>query len=307
LTEDHNPRSEIGGNNPPDLLTILKEGLEKKHKGLFDSVADLTLESYDIPKADEIKTDEDVARVNAIVVRIRAEARKGEKVRKEEKDEYLKGGRVVDDTLKDGVIQPLTDLATKLEQRSAPYLAAKRAEEEARRRAEQEAARVAAEEARERERVEREAARVAEEAAEAERQMVRQAADETARAEATERLRQAESARQLSQDAADQAARDSAGSTRLAETHERALTTGAGKLSRTQGGGAAARLDEFWTHTITDAPALLASLGPLNPFFSTADISEALNRCALANKDTVAIPGVRFFKDHRVRTSATKG
>lgn len=279
--------------------------LEEKHKPLFDVLGTFELDEFTLPAATDIKTDEDAAKVTKFAKAAREKAREAEKIRTEEKADFLKAGQAIDGLFNRTLKEPLLALAEKAEQRLAPYLAAKAAAEEARRREEQERLRIAQDEARAREAEARAAAEAREAEARAAAEAVRRANGDAEREAAAAQLQAAEAARQVEQAAADQAATDTAKTERLVGQHEKVLEKGVGRMSATKVGGAgegSARLEEKWVHAIVDAAALDESLGPLAPFLPAHVLTDALARVAKEHEDRLAIPGVKFSKDLSVRT-----
>ena len=93
---------------------------------------------------------------------------------------------------------------------------------------------------------------------------------------------------------------------RQAERQETAAAQGLG-LSRTAGGGAAAKLAKVWKWRITEPMKLLASLGPLGSWIAEPAVHAALDKLA-RGYDTIQrdIPGVEFYADEQVKTTALR-
>ena len=277
-------------NNAPDGADPLIDRMREKYESFADRQADLELTASKLPK--EVKTDDDVIAVNAWVKAARALAREAEAARKDEKDLFLKQGQKIDAFFKRELQDPVLERASKIEARNTPYLTAKAAAEEARKRAEAAAIRAAQEAAAAREREAREAEERERVAAEAAARKVREAADEETRAAAAEDLRRSEAAAETQRQAAAQAVKASA--ERSAGARERQAEKGAANLSRTGVAGAgSATLKKTWTHRVTDATALYASLGPLGGFLAGDAVEAALKRAAKAD-ERPEVPGVEY-------------
>lgn len=292
-------------NDPNPEKPAIVARLEEKHKPLFDVLGTFELDEFALPAATEIKSDEDAAKVTRFATAARAKAREAERVRTDEKADFLKAGQAIDGLFNKGLKEPLLALAEAAEKRLAPYLAAKAEAEAARRREEQERLRIAQEEAQQRETEARAAAQAREAEAAAAAEAVRRASGDAERETAALAMQEAEAARIVEQAAADQAATDTAKTERLVGQHEKVLAKGVGRMSATKVGGAgegSARLEEKWVHAIVDAAALDASLGPLAPFLPAYVLTEALARVAKEHEDRLSIPGVKFSKDLSVRT-----
>lgn len=295
------PRSlaQIGDNNPPEDADPFLERLEADNAALMDDIADHELKARKLPK--EVTSDDDLALINAWVIRARELWKRAETTRIDEKEPYLTAGKKIDGFFTQ-VKSDLTERAKTIEQRNAPYLAAKAAREEAERLAQAAAKRAAAEEAAAAERDAQAAARKAAEEAAAAEKKIRDAATEEARLAAEEEARQANKRLQTENRAAEQAGKDVKAASNSAARDEK-IAAGGGKhsLGRTAAGGGSSTLKTVWKYRLLDTAAASASLGPLQPFLSPSAMEDALARAAKADPRPI-VPGVEFYAETESQT-----
>lgn len=309
----------IGHNRPPTDQETFVERLEDANGALTAKFAALDRDKRKLPA--EVKTAEDLAAVNAWVVRARALAREAETRRVEVKAPYLERERWVDEWFGDIKKTATTDAAT-VEKRGTAYLLAEKARAQALADAAAAAARLEAQ------RIADEAA--AAQAAAAEATRVRQAAEDKLRAEAaalkapaaaaeaptpandhTAPLPDAaEALRVAHQDAgaAEEAADALASQARVAELAASRLEQRAAepsKLGRAVAGGASSRVNMVWVGKIRSYPRLLQSLGECGPYFLQADVDGMVARAAKA-KQRPEIPGVEWLEEPEVKTTAAR-
>jgi len=301
----------IGDNAAPDIDPFLIK-LEEDNRALKERQADLEIRRFGLPKTPAC--DEDVALINAWVVDARKLAREFEARRVEVKEPYLKRGTLIDGFF-GGIRKLLQEGADAVEARSGPYLKVKQAREDAERREKARLAQEAADKAR---REAEEARRVQEEAAKAERERVAAAeaaarakaqpepekpsgpSPEEVEAEAREAAMEAERARMALLKAEEEARKAQA----LAEREAAKAQKGA--PVRTQVGGASAKVNPVIVGRVQNWPAVLAGLGPLGRYFTEATIQDAIDRCARDPKRPGEIPGVAFFEETQVKTTASR-
>ena len=321
-----------GDNNPP--ADPFMENLEARNASLIDLQGELELDSFALPKSPA--SDEDVAKITAWVVRARTLARDAEKARVKEKADALEIGRKVDGWF-GRIKEALAPKIEKIEQRSGPYLEAKRIKEEA---AAAERARLAKIEAdrlaeiarkeaeavaeREKERQEAEQrlrdaeaaeqARLASERAQAEReddedeggQIVSDDDPGASDSEAAEEdLRAAHIGQQEQSRAATEAAANAQAAQVAADRAER-LATGGANLSRSAGGGGAARTEKVWVAKVRHWPAVLQTLGPWQTLFSEQQVRDAIERAA-KQTPRPQIQGLDYSEEIAVKTTASRG
>lgn len=290
---------EAGSNQP---VILAPEALAEQLAFEVDEIAmdtmDLALaaDCFEAVASDEdAKTATDLVVQLTDVVRLRIEGR-----RVEAKGPYLEGTRVVDSAFRDLTTQ-FNMRVERLKQMLTAHQRAKaeadRLERERRRQEELEAARAA-----EAERLRAaQAAQAAEQEAAAARARAREAEDAEARAKAQEEIREAEARGEAERETAEQAGTAAASAASAAESLARATST-----TRTQGTDADVGLTKFWTHAITDADALLESLGPLGPYIAHDHITLAINRAVKEGARGEDLPGVRIFQDSRANVRRTR-
>jgi len=301
MTDEHNPRAEIGGNQPP--ANEFEERLEAQNEGLLDLEMDLELKSGKLPH--EVQSDEDAAAITRWVTQARDVARDVEASRVETKAPYLEREKQIDGWFGRFKARLLAK-AKEIEQRSTPYLQAKLAREEAEARARAAAAREAAQR---REAEAQEARRAEQAAAEARRRQeeeVRAAArkSEIEAAAAERRLREAaaaEAAAAKARETADTSHRMAA----MAEERAEKRAENPGRLGKAAGGGGNARVVMVPGFRIVSMPKLMQSMGPLNSYMDQPLIDRALGRwCKDPNRGE--IPGVEYLETPETKTSATR-
>jgi hypothetical protein len=293
--------AKIGHNDPPEetVADRLRARLEAEYAAMVEEIADHELAAAKLPKV--VNTDEDVAAINAWVVKARGLYRRAEDTRKAEKDDYLQAGKTIDAffaEIKDDVAKRAKDL----EDRNTPYLQAKAAREEAERRAQAEAKRKAAEEAAAAEQAALAAQRKAQEEAAAAERQIREAKDAETLAAAEAASREANRKAKIESDAAAQAAKDVAQATKSADRDEK-IADGGGRhaLGRTSAGGGSSSLKTEWKYRVTDRAALAATLGGLQPFLAQQAVDDALARAARAPSKP-EINGVEFYPETTTQT-----
>lgn len=294
--------AKIGDNNPPAEPTVadrLRERLEADYATLVSDIAEHELKAAKLPK--EVNSDDDVALINAWVVRARELWTLAEVKRKSEKEDYLQAGKAIDAFFSE-IKADVTARALTIEQRSTPYLTAKKVAADAVLRAQAEAKRKAAEEAAEAEqaalRNQAAARRQAEEAEAA----LRNAATEETRKAAEASLRDAERTAQTEGRAAEQAGKDVRQAVKSATRDEKIADGGhRHKLGKVAAGGGSASLKVVWKHRVTDLEAVVKSLGPLAPFIGSDVITSALMRAAKADPRP-EVPGAEFFPETQTQT-----
>lgn len=223
------PQRGIGGNNPPDDITILRERLAEEAAALTARRDELL---GSVGRAPGVVSDEDTCGKMADLTKlITACHKQAETLRVGRKEPFLAAGRAVDGFYK-GITEPLEKARREIESRITPYQRAK-AEEERRRRDE---------EAR---RAEAEALRQRQEAEAAASALTTQADLDTAIS---------------AEDAARQAAADAVKATRAAEAKPAELSRSRGEM------GAVASLRTEWVGEIGERAALdLDALRPHIP------------------------------------------
>jgi hypothetical protein len=292
----------IGDNNPPDEVTVaerLRARLEAAHEALIEALADHELAAAKLPKS--VESDDDVAKINAWVVRARELYREAEGHRKAEKDDYLQAGKTIDaffGELKDDVAVRAKDI----EDRNTPYLQAKAKREEADRLAAAEAKRKAAEEAAERERESQAAAKKAQEEADAALKAIQDAKDDEERLRLEKVARDAAAVAKTENKAAEQAGKDVKAATKSADRDEK-IAAGGGRhaLGRTSAGGGSSSLKTEWKYRVVDKTRVAASLGPLYPFLGSSVVDDALGRAAKSDPRP-DIPGVEYYSEAVTQT-----
>jgi hypothetical protein len=292
-----------GDNNPPTDVNPLEERLNEAHRSLVDQAAELEITAASLPR--EVTSEEDVALLNAWILKAQTVGRTAEKHRKDEKEPFLRAGKVVDGFF-NGIADGLARRVKGLEDRKVPFLRAKRAREEADRAASAAALRRSQQEAADRVEQERQEAQRKRDEAERLLGELRAATDP----EVIERLegayRAAARDAQLSDAAADQAVKDARKVEKAAVREERIL---AGDhrhvLGKVQEGGGSSSLRTSWKPEVHNAQRLMASLGPLAPFLGDQAVDAALARAAKAEVRP-AIPGVDFVEDFQSQTRASR-
>lgn len=263
-------------NNPPSDLELFMEQVREDAADLLARQAELEMKACLLPEA--VKSDDDLARVNAVVQLFRDLERDAEGLREKHNRPILERQRALNGFVKADMIEPLEKRRKGMTARTTAYLQAKEAE----RRAElqrQAAERAAAEEA----------ARAAAQAALEEGRV--QDADEHLKAAATD--------------------------ARVAAASEKAATAPAPDLARTTAGGVTSTLATKWQFRITDPKALRASLGVLGEHFTSSELEKAIRAAVKAGvRDTpagegipgkAAIPGVYIFPETTARSAKARG
>lgn len=311
--DDANPRAIAGGNRPPlDQPDDLKPRLERDHAELIAAIAQAELERFALPE--EPATDEECAQLTEFVIKLKGLAKRLEDQRTAEGRPYLDGQRVVNAFFGafSADLDKQTDARTgELTKRIGAYARARAAREQAERiekeRLQREEARRLEQEAEDKRKAAEESQRQADEAA----AKIRAAETPEAREEAFAEMRQAETHADILRDQAEEISGSAAQADRRADTQGRAADANIGKLSRVSSAGATSSVTETWGHAIADAEALLKSLGPLGPHISNTEISAALSRAVTVHEragtvETLAIPGVNIFRDHRTNIRARR-
>lgn len=305
MTETHKPapgagEAGLGHNEPPPDPFLVR--LEEDNADLVASTANTELESYSLPET--VDNDDQVKEITDFVVKARNLARQIETRRKTAKEEPLKMTRTIDGFFS-RMVDQLASRARTLEQRSAAYLTAKRARQEAEARAAAERARQ--EEARKAEeaRLAREAKLKAEEEAAAARKALEEANDAAARAEAEAKLREAATAITDHAMAAEEAEKEAASAGKAADRNE-AVADGGHVLAKT-GSAGNVRVKTVIVPRVISTADIMKSMGPLGPYFPWAQVEAAINRAAKEQKETkLEVPGVAWDEREEVKTSAKR-
>ena len=320
-------------NRPPEGVDPFVATLEERHAALLRQQSDLELAVRKLPQ--EVTSDEDVALINAHVLARRNLAREVEATRVDVKAPYLSRERVIDAWF-GGIKTALEGRAKAIEQRSAPYLHAKRQREQAEADARAAKLRQDAREAQERADAALAAQRKAEQDRLAEEQRQRDLETERARqqqeqeriareaqtasetpapapapaeplvsaAEQEEAHRKSIAAQQEAQKKAEDAAEE-ARKLNLAASRADTQAARGGGLGRTQGGGASAKANMVWVGRIDSFPKVIQSMGPLGPFLNETILRDAVAKAARANPRP-EVPGVVYSQELEVKTTQTR-
>lgn len=311
--DDANPRAAIGGNIPPlDSPDQIKPRLDRDHAVLIGKIAQAELERFELPEAPA--TDEECAQITDFVVKLKGFNAELEKARTSEGRPYLEGQRVVNtyfggfSTEIDKQVDPKNG---ELVKRIGIYARAKALREQAERLAEEQRQRAEAARLEQEAEAKRREAEASQRAADEAAAKIRAAATAEERTAAEAEMRQADAHAEIARDKAEEAAEGAAKADRRADAHGRAAEGDVGKLSRVSTGGSTSSVTETWGHAITDAAALIKSMGLLGPYISNTEISSALSRAITAHEragtvETLVIPGVNIFRDHRTNIRARR-
>jgi len=306
----------LGHNQPPSEQAEYVARLEGDHEDLLDRQGDLELARGKLPQ--QVQSDEDVAAITAWVTQMRQLARDAEDRRKDAKAPYETRGRWIDGFFGAGgspvagsFRARILEAAKTAEQRSTAYLTAKRAREQAEA---QERARAAAREREAKEAAAR-AAREAEQKAAAARAAAEARLREAAQKSPAESVAAAQELQHAVQqeveagaatEQADTAHRQAA----LKEEREEKRTEDPRRAGKTSGGGGNANVTMVPGYRITSVPQLLQSIGPLHPFVDMKWLEAPLQRWARIAQnrpaDRTAIPGVEWFEQPEVKTTAAR-
>lgn len=313
MSETANPRTSLGGNNPPlDGPDHLGGRLERDHAALFAEVMALDVERFALPEAPE--TDDECAVVQDFIIKVKRVAKRLDDTRTEAGRPYLDAGRVINALFNDyrePLIEKRTGLADRLTERVTIYNNAKAEKERAERLERERQERERAEVARREEQRQREEAEAAQRRADEAAAQVRAATDKASREAAAARMREEERAAAAARREAETQASAAASADRKADQNERAASAPTGQLGRVSEGGSTSSVSRKWTHTITDAGKLMASLGPLGEYLSNDTISQALaravrERAAAGSIETFVVPGCRFFQEAKTNITARR-
>lgn len=313
MSEAANPRAAIGMNKPPlDDADDVTKRLEREHSALLAEASMLEAESLALPEAPA--TDEDSAKISDHVVKVRRVAKRLEDARTEAGRPYLDAGRVINSLFNDyrePLIEKRTGLADRLTERVTIYNNAKAEQERAERLAREREERRKADEARAEEQRQRDEADAAQRRADEAAAQVRAAADKKTRDQAAANMREQERLAGAARREAETQASAAASADRKADQNQRAASAPTGQLGRVSEGGSTSSVTKVWTHTITDADALMKSLGPLGEYLSNDTISQALaratrERAAAGSIGAFVVPGVRFWQDSRTNITARR-
>lgn len=296
--------------DPPERITAR---LEREHAALLSEAANLEAESYGLPETPA--TDEEAAQVSDHIVKVKRVAAKLEDARTEAGRPYLEGQRNINTLFNDyrgPLVDKKTGLVDRLSERVGIY---NRAKEERERGERLERERLAREEAEAQRREEQRLRDVAEAAERAEQEAaarLRAAADQKARDAAQAEMQRQSAAAAAARKGADGAEKAAEKSERRADVDARVAAAPTGALGRVSAAGSTSSVTKFWTHTITDAGALMKSLGPLAEYLSNDTISQALaravrERAAAGSIENYVVPGVRFWQDSRTNVRAARG
>jgi len=149
----------IGHNQPPEDADPITARLAEDHATLLARRDELSGAFDRVPE--EIADEETAGKAADFIKQISACAKNADKIRVDEKEPYLEGGRKVDGFFKAGVMEPLDKIKKAVSARLTAYQRKK--DEEERRRREEEARAAREEEARARREAEEKAAALAEE------------------------------------------------------------------------------------------------------------------------------------------------
>jgi hypothetical protein len=303
----------MGANVPPlDRADQLHPRLEREYADLLAEVAQVEADSFALPEAPD--TDEAAATLSDHVIKAKGVLKRIEEARTDVGRPYLEGQRVINAWFGEAgelLADKDTGVVARLTARVGVYNKAKAAREEADRLAAAREAERRAQEARAEERRKQEEADAAARRAEEAQAEIRRAADAEARKAAEAKMREADAEAAKLRKEATGAGKDAAKAERQAEQNERAASGATGNLSRVSAGGSTSSVTKFWTHTILDADALMASLGPLGPFLGNGVIMEALARAVreaaqAGRADKLVLPGCRVFPDSKTNISARR-
>ena len=268
----------IGHNNPPADPFV--DGLKERARELLDSMASIEVTALTLPDAVDIKTDADAQIVLDAIGDFKAHVRQAEALRKAEKDDFLRLGRLVDEFFTTQIKAPIQTHIAAAEASLVPYLTAKKEAAAALARAEA----AKAEEAR--------LARLAAiRAAEAEAAKEREAAEAAAAA-----LRDETVAVDIEATADDMRAATAAS---LAQEQE-ADRIRAEQIAEEERAAAAARaaarapkgpqIVVYWTPLSVDYDKVRAQSGLIGPYLTDAVISGALDRAGSSVDSESALP-----------------
>ena len=321
------------GHNLPDDIDPFVANLEEANEDLILRQGDLEMDAAMLPR--EAKSDEDVAKIAAWVAKAKTLYRDAEKTREKEKADYLAASKKIDGWF--GAIKSAVQTKVEgIEKRCAPYLAAKRAKEEAE----------AAERARlakiEQDRLAEVARKAQEEAAAARR--AQEAEEERLRQVETDRIAREEAARRQAEEdevgdvetyedeveldddgeseAAEEAYRQSMIEAQKADEAAQAATLAAEKaakatdradrvasgetrLGKVSGAGVSTSIKTTWTARINSYGALIQCLGPLGSYFLEGPVRDAVARAAKAERRP-DLPGVEWIAEDNVNTRQTR-
>lgn len=295
MTDEPNPRAVAGANKPPlDAGPDLVARLELEEAATIDAVMALEARRLKLPASPA--TDEDAATITDWLAEVGKLGREAEKRRKAVTDPYLAAQREVKGWF-DDLLQPATGAVETWKRTLNTYTSAKAERERADRLAREAQEREIAAKAREKAAEELRAAQAAEIKAAEAREALRTAASQADR-ETQERLaREASQEVQRRTAAAEETTKEAVQAERIADTHGRAADGPVGALSRVTGAGASTVVTKFWTHAITDAQALMDSLGIVGRYLTNDAISQALAKAVRDGERT--LPGCRVWQDSR--------
>jgi hypothetical protein len=301
MTDDHNPRAELGGNDPPTDLELLQARLERDYEPLAAEAAAIEVRAFTLPE--KPATEAECATLIEFVAAAKAVVKKAEGDHTTEKKPHWDAGKAVDVFFK-SLWTPLETRITANEARISAFMRAKaeaqRQERLAAQREQDRLAQVARDEAARLEKV----ARDAEEEAERKAAALRKAATPEQRQEIAAELNEAEQDASAARHGAQEATKEATQAERVGESHGRAAGGSVGRLGKVTTSGAGASHSTFWNHRVVDEEALKASLGPLGPYLADDAINSAIGaakREAVAAKtiEALAVPGCEFFEDSR--------
>lgn len=303
----------VGDNRPPlDDADHVGKRLEREHAALLAEASNLEAESYALPEAPE--TDADSAKISDFVIRVKRVAKRLDDTRTEAGRPYLEAGRVINALFNDyrePLIEKRTGLADRLTERVTIYNNSKAEKERAERLERERQERARADEARREEQRKRDEAEAAQRRADEAAAQVRAATDKATREAAAAKMREEERTAASARREAETQATTAASAERKADQNERAASAPTGQLGRVSDGGSTSSVSRKWTHTITDAGKLMASLGPLGEYLSNDTISQALaravrERAAAGSIETFVVPGCRFFQEAKTNITARR-
>lgn len=311
MSEATNPRAVSGSNFPPlDPPDTVEARIEREHAALFVEAAGLESEAFALP--DTPKTDAECATITDHVVRVRRIAKRLDDARTEFGRPYLDATRKINalfGELHTPLVEKKTGLADRLTERVGIYARAKEEAERAERLERERIEREKAEAARREEDRKRQEAEAAQRAADEAAARVRAAQDAESRRAAQEEMQRQETIAAAARKDADKAEEEAGKSERRADVQARAAE-GPG-LGRVSAAGSTSSVTKRWTHVITDADKLMASLGPLGAYLSNDTISQALARAvreaaAAGRADRLVLPGCRVFEESHTNVRAAR-
>jgi len=249
------PNTGIGGNNPPDDITILTDKLTEKYDPQLKRRDELLEAAKRVPE--EITDDETAQKAVAFEKQLALAVKESEAIRKAEKEPYYEAGKTVDGWFK-GLMEPLSAALKSVTDRRVAFQTAKvQAERKIRQAAEDKARREAEEAARK----------------------AAAAAEKVRGAKTLENALQAEEAAKEAQRKSDEAQQAAAAKpSDLGKIHSDLGVTGGLKME--------------WTGTITDLGTL--DLDALRAYISYDELEKSVQRFAKQSKGKIDLAGAEI-------------